>query len=202
MKGQNKTLNTTKLGELRVLIQNNSLLKASDYYRLWLRCRKQGIDLWVGAGTPPETDAREWCSAPPETLHLSKIGRQREAHFAHQKLGEKTFRRESGGDSSSKLEKNSHNHTETKIKRNFSQPPLPLNADNSSYRDFMEKNQEVKEKHTLCLGVTFSAKDPRDKCSQKCLCSSPSPHLSLSPLPSFSPPPTHFYLSLTHPQWS
>lgn len=64
LKGQNKTLNTTKLWELRVLIQNNSLLKASDHYRLWQQCRKQEI---YGLG---RAHLQKWMPENGAQLHL------------------------------------------------------------------------------------------------------------------------------------
>lgn len=138
--------------------------KAGDYYRLWLRCRKQEL-----------------------------YGPQEEAHLAHQKVGEhRDVQMQEAGDGPSHLEKNPHSHTETKIKRNFSQPPLPLNAKNCSYTDFTGKDRKERKSPLGASEWLFLA---RRQCCQRHMCSSPSPpRLSFLPsllsLPPNSPIPS------------
>lgn len=136
--------------------------KAGDYYRLWLRCRKQEI-----------------------------CGPQEEAHLAHQKVEEqRDVQMQEAGDGPSQLEKNPHKHTETKIKRNFSQPPLPLNAKNCSYTDFTGKGQKVKEEPTWCLGVAFSG--------QKAVLPEAHVQLPVSPTSLFSSLPSSSSSQVSH----
>lgn len=70
-------------------MQNNSISKADDYYRFWLRFRKQSKRLlvWGRLNSRKTYPSVALGSAGNSTPRVKSVP-QEEAHYAHQKPGE------------------------------------------------------------------------------------------------------------------
>lgn len=158
---------------------------AGDYYRLWLRCRKQEIYGWGQAHLQKAMPE----NGPPETSHLGEIGPPRGSSSCPPKTGraERCSDARGRGWSLSVGEKSPQPYRDQNKKKLFSQAPLPLNAKNCSYTDFPGKDQKVEEEHTWCLGVAFSGEDQEAVLPEAHVQLPLSPTSLFSPLPSFSP---------------